>query len=98
MTNNIYHPGGYVSNRYDRTKPRVTLDVAIEDQITLADIRHLVDKANNFADDAKIIVFKDVLRVVQESTKPVTSEELAAAIDPRDAFPRDHLGRFTKRD
>ena len=72
MTNNVYNPGGYISDRYGQPKPRVTLDVAIEDQITLADIRHLIGKAANFADNAKIIVFKDVLRVVQEPTKPVT--------------------------
>lgn len=79
-------------------KPRVTLEVAIEEKrLTIGTLRHLVDKAANFADDAEVVVFLDVLRVVQESQKPVTSEELAAAIDPRDAFPRDELGRFKKR-
>lgn len=79
-------------------KPRATLDVAIEEKrLTIGTLRHLVDKAANFADDAEVNITPEVVRVVQESQKPVTSEELAAAIDPRDAFPRDHLGRFTKR-
>jgi len=92
----------YISDRYGPPKPRVTLDVAIEDQITLADIRHLVDKAANFADDAKIIVFKDVLRVVQEPTKPVTLHHHSGGhlhwttgpetIRKRNTTPRDNKG------
>lgn len=109
MTNNYQHlgVGGYISDRYGRPKPRVTLDVAIEDQITLADIRHLVAKAENFTDDAKIIVFKDVIRVVQEPTKPATMHHrggghLQWTIGPekvkKNLPPRDNKGRFVKRD
>ena len=107
MTNNIYRPGGYISDRYGRPKPRVTLDVAIEEKkLTLGTLRHLVDKAANFSDDARIALTPELVRVIQESTKPVTLHhrggghlQWSTGLEEvkKNPQPRDHLGRFTKR-
>lgn len=96
----------YISDRYGQPKPRVTLDVAIEGQITLADIRHLVDKAANFADDARVVLTPECVRVIQESTKPVTLHhrggghlQWSTGLEKvkKNHQPRDAKGRFTKR-
>ena len=80
------------------------ITTSIDLPASLADLRALVESVDHLTDAAFVESRQDRLEIVHtddytmddiEDSKTSTGDHLH--FDARDAFPRDHLGRFTKR-